>query len=55
MTKRLYFETAAEEPKIHQFYNATLAKHGWKPTLDKPLKIDFKDTVIYRNPAGDLC
>ncbi len=53
-TKRLFFDIAADEPTVHKFYNAGLEKDGWKPTLEKPLKIGFKGTVIYRNPAKDM-
>ena len=50
----MFFDVASEEADIHRFYNETLAKAGWKSTLDKPIKIDFHDTVIYRNDAKDL-
>ena len=53
-TKNVFFDVVSEEADIHRFYNETLAKSGWKPTLDKPIKIDFHDTVIYRNDAKDL-
>jgi hypothetical protein len=31
-----------------------LAKSGWQATTDKPIKLDFRHALIFRNPAQDL-
>lgn len=53
-TKAVFYDVDADLEAIHAFYNDALAAAGWKPTLDKPILIGFKLTVIYRNPAKEL-
>lgn len=53
-TKTVFYDVDADLPTIHKFYNDTLGKTGWKPTLDKPILIGFRETVIYRNPEKEL-
>jgi hypothetical protein len=53
-TKAILFDVDADMETIHGFYTETLAAAGFKPTLDNPILVGFKQTVIYRNPAKDL-
>ena len=39
---------------IVDFYRPTLAKAGWQATTEKPIKIDFKDVMIFRNPTKEM-
>ncbi|SFI05158.1 hypothetical protein [Planctomicrobium piriforme] len=54
VTKTVDFSTAAKPQEVDQFYRTALASAGWKPTSDKLLKIDDRDTTIFRNDAGDM-
>lgn len=53
-TMQVLFDTAAGKNEIYDFYRKTLAAAGWKATTEKPFQIDFKDSMIFRNPAQDM-
>ena len=53
-TKELSFATTADKNVVTDYYKKTLAQSGWQPTLDKTVKIDDNDTMIFRNPAKDM-
>jgi hypothetical protein len=37
-----------------KFYQTTLSKAGWKATTENLVKVDFKQTMIFRNSAKDM-
>jgi hypothetical protein len=51
---QLFFDSKASEQDIVGFYRPTLAKAGWEATTEKPIKIGFKDMLIFRNPQKDM-
>uniref|UniRef100_A0A7C2NY92 Uncharacterized protein n=1 Tax=Schlesneria paludicola TaxID=360056 RepID=A0A7C2NY92_9PLAN len=51
---QLSFDSAQPMEKVIAFYKSTLEKSGWKATTENPVKIGFRDIVIFRNPAKDL-
>lgn len=53
-TKRLMFDTQADEAGVEKFYRELLGKSEWKATTDKPFKVDFKNELIFRNPKMDM-
>jgi hypothetical protein len=53
-TKELSFDTRASLADVAQYYRTELAKSGWQATTDNPIKIDFRQELIFRNPAMDL-
>lgn len=54
VTAQLLFDTAAASDEIFSFYRKTLASAGWKATTEKPFNSDFKQMLIFRNPAKDM-
>jgi hypothetical protein len=52
--KRLMFDTKADKAGVENFYRELLGKSEWKATTDKPLKVDFKEELIFRNPKLDM-
>ncbi|WP_437221671.1 hypothetical protein SH661x_002423 [Planctomicrobium sp. SH661] len=53
-THQVLFDTDKSEADVIKFYQSALAGAKWKSTLDKTIKIDFHDVMIFRNPAMDL-
>jgi len=51
---QLFFETKGTQQDVVGFYQKTLGKAGWEATTEKPVKIDFKDLMIFRNPQQDM-
>jgi hypothetical protein len=51
---QLFFDTKATQQDVVGFYRATLAKAAWEATTDKPVKIDLKNLMIFRNPQEDM-
>lgn len=51
---QLGFDTAQSDLEVLDFYRQALAAAKWEATTDKPIKIDFRETVIFRNPEKDL-
>jgi hypothetical protein len=51
---QLFFDSPATAGEVDAYYRQTLGKAGWEATTEKPVKIDFKDVVIFRNPAKEL-
>jgi hypothetical protein len=51
---QLFFDAKTSEQDIVGFYRPTLAKAGWEATTEKPIKIDFKDVLIFRNPKKNM-
>ncbi|MCE9607415.1 MAG: hypothetical protein K8U03_21220 [Planctomycetia bacterium] len=53
-TKQVSFDTSSSLADVETYYRSTLGKSDWKATTDRPFKIDFKDELIFRNPAKDM-
>jgi hypothetical protein len=53
-TTTVSFDTKQSQDDLAAYYQKALAAAGWKQTTDKPLKIDFRNELIYRNSAKDL-
>jgi len=53
-TKALSLEVDMKSEALAAFYKQALGKAGWKATIDKPVKIDFRDMMIFRNDAMDI-
>jgi len=53
-TKQVLFDTKSTEDDVIAYYRKTLGGAGWKATTDNTLKIDWKDVLIFRNPAKDM-
>ncbi len=54
VTAQLLFDTAASSDEIFAFYRKILASAGWEATTEQPFKRDFKQMLIFRNPAKDM-
>jgi hypothetical protein len=53
-TSQLMFDTPAAQSEVDKFYRQAMSPAGWKATLDKPIQIDHKEVVIFRNPQKDM-
>lgn len=51
---QLSFDTPTSEQEVAEFYRTTLAKSGWQATTDDLIELDFRKSMIFRNPAMDL-
>ena len=51
---QLAFDTTATDKDVAGFYRQTLGKAGWEATTGKPVTIDFKKMLIFRNPQQDM-
>lgn len=51
---QLSFDAPGSTADAAAFYRKALAPAGWKATTENPIKEDFKETFIFRNPAQDL-
>lgn len=51
---QLFFDVTTGKQEIIDFYRPTLAKAGWEATTENPIKIDFKNVLIFRNPIKDM-
>ena len=53
-TGSLHFDSTQSLEKLIGFYKQRLESLGWKPTTERPIKIDLNETMIFRNQAQDL-
>lgn len=53
-TKTVSFDSAESFADVLKFYQATLKKAGWEATTENLIKIDFRQTMIFRNKAKDM-
>jgi hypothetical protein len=53
-TQALSIEVDMTAEQLATFYKEALGKAGWKSTTEKPVKIDFRDMMIFRNDAKDI-
>jgi len=51
---QLFFDTKATLEEVVRFYGDVLAKRGFKATTEKPIRVGFRDELIYRNPQKDM-
>lgn len=53
-TKTLSFDSEQSEQELGDYYRETLTALGWTATTEKPVEIDWKKFLIFRNEAKDL-
>lgn len=53
-TRNVIFETSKSRDEIATYYRTTLGKARWEATTEKPIEIDRKYVLIFRNPTKDL-
>lgn len=51
---QLFFDSSATQQDVVDFYRQTLGKTDWEATTEKPVQIDSKDMMIFRNPQMDM-
>lgn len=54
VTTQLQFDTKTNPAGVAGFYRETLAKLAWRVTTEKPIRIGFKDVLIFRNLPMDM-
>jgi len=54
VTKALSLEVDGKPEALAAFYKDALGKAGWKATTDRPVKVDFREMLIFRNDAKDF-
>jgi hypothetical protein len=50
----LRFDHAGPMAEVVDFYRAALGQSGWQPTTENPVKIGFRDHLIFRNAAKEM-
>lgn len=53
-TMAISFDSPQSIPELCDYYRKALAPAGWKATTDQPIKLDFREALIFRNPAKEL-
>ena len=53
-TRQVLFDTKDTPENILAYYRKTLGATHWQATTENTIRIDFKDVLIFRNPAKDL-
>ncbi len=53
-TKTVSFDSADSIADVLKFYQTTLKKLGWEATTENLIKVDFRQTMIFRNKAKDM-
>lgn len=53
-TRQVTFDQAAPMATVFASLTTLLAREGWKPTTASPIKIDFREHLIFRNEAGEM-
>jgi len=51
---QLSFDSAKTQTEWVDWFKNKLGETGWKATTENPLKIDFREYLIFRNPAEEL-
>lgn len=51
---QIFFDFPGTYEELQAYFVAELGKRGWKMTTEKPVKIDWKDFIIFRNDAKDM-
>ncbi len=54
VTTQLSFDFKGAQADVFDFYRQALSKMAWVPTTERPLRIGFKDVLLFRNPQKDL-
>jgi hypothetical protein len=52
-TGGMLFDSDKSQDELIKFFKDALGKSGWKATTDNVVKIDFRDHLIFRNPAKE--
>jgi hypothetical protein len=53
-TAQLTYDFPASAAEAVDFYRQTLGPQGWKSTTSQPVRIDFRDELIFANPVKDI-
>ena len=52
-TGGMLFDSQRSQAEIIEFFKESLGKQGWQATTEQPLKIGFREHLIFRNPARE--
>jgi hypothetical protein len=52
-TGNMLLDSPKSQKELVQFFKASLGKSGWKATTDNPVRIKFRDHLIFRNTAKE--
>jgi hypothetical protein len=50
----MQFDSRKSEAELVRFFIDALGAVGWKPTTQTPVKIDFRNHLIFRNPSQEM-
>jgi hypothetical protein len=53
-TGGMLFDSDKSQEELVKYFKETLGKSKWTATTDNPVKIDFRDHLIFRNPAREF-
>jgi hypothetical protein len=53
-TGGMLFDTAKSQADLVRYFISELGKSQWKPTTENPVRIDFRDHLIFRNPKSEM-
>ncbi len=53
-TGGMLFDSDKSQEELVKFFKETLGKSSWKATTENPVRIDFRDHLIFRNPAKEF-
>ena len=49
----MLFDSDRSQEELVRYFKETLGKTKWQATTDNPVQIDFRDHLIFRNPAKE--
>ncbi len=53
-TRQVQFDHAKRRPEVFRLIRERLQSLGWKATTDEPIKIGFREHLIFRNSLSDM-
>jgi hypothetical protein len=53
-TGQMTFDSQQSQAEVLDWFKQKLGESDWKPTTENLIKIDFREHLIFRNPAGEL-
>ncbi len=53
-TGQMTIDSEQSQAEVVDWFKQRLGESDWKPTTENPVKIDFREKLIFRNPAGEL-
>ncbi len=51
---QMIFDSSKSQAEWIDWFKTKLGETGWKATTENPLKVDFREYLIFRNPAKEL-